>query len=114
GVVAGALLPPARGRVDHGVAAGAGPVLVQEGTDPADHRALRLAVAGVAVRVPLDVQHAREGASVGGPGAAAADEVVRLGGAARGVGRREVVRAADHADVVGAVVLLGVVRVGVV
>ncbi len=114
GVVAGALLPPAGGGVDDGVAAGAGAVAVEEVADPAHHRARRLAVAVVAVRVPLDVQDTGQGASVGGPGAPAVHEVVRLGGAARGVGGGEVVGAADHADVVGAVVLLRVVRVGVV
>src|SRR5690606_32980551 len=113
-VVAGALLPPARRRVDHGVACGARPVAVQEVADPSHHPAGRLAVACVAVRVPLDVERARQGPAVGTPAAAVVDEVVRLGGAARGVGGREVVGAADHAHVVGAVVLLPEVGVAVV
>ncbi len=113
-VVAGALGPPAGGRVDHGVPARAGLVRVQEVADPGDHLALRLAVAGGPVRVPLDVQRAGQRLAVAGPAAAVVDEVVRLGGAGRGVRGGEVVGAADHADVVRAVVLLGEVGVAVV
>src|SRR5690606_11790756 len=114
GVVAGAQLPPAGRGVEHRVAAGAGPVLVHEVTDPAHHRTGGLAVAVVPVRVPLHVQRARQGTAVGGPAAAVVDEVVRLGGAAGGVGGGEVVRAADHPDVVRTAVLLRVVGIPVV
>ena len=87
---------------------------VHEVADPGDHPARGLAEAGVAVRVPLDVEDTGQGAAVAGPAAAVVDEVVGLGCSIGGVRGREVVRPADHAHVVGAVVLLGEVGVGVV
>lgn len=113
-VVAGAVLPPAGRGVDHRVPSGARPVGVREVADPVDHRRLAEPVALGAVRIPLDVQHARQGPPVPRPAAPVVHEVVRLCGAARRVRGGEVVRAADHADAVRTVVLLREVGVLVV
>jgi hypothetical protein len=86
-------------------------VLVQEVVDPGDHLGRGEAVALVrAVDVVLDVEHAGQGAPVAGLVAAVVDEVVGLGLAARGVRCGVVVRAADEADVAGALELLRKVR----
>jgi len=80
---------------------------IHEVLDPGDHGRLAEAVAGRAGRVILDVEHAREGAAVGGPAAAVREEEGGLAAAGAGVGVSEVVAAADEAGVGGAGVVGG-------
>ena len=107
------MLPPVGGRIDRCPAAGASPVLVEEGADPRDHRALAQAVARGAVGVVLDVERAGQRLVVGRPRTAVGREEGGLRGAARPVRKREVVRTAHEPDLVGPDVLLREVRIDV-
>lgn len=75
--------------------------------DPGDHGAGAEPVAGRARGVIFDVEHAGEGAAVGGPAAAVGEEEGRLCGAGAAVWVREVVAAAEEAGGGGAGVVLG-------
>src|SRR5690606_11001369 len=106
-----ALVPPAGAGVDDRVPAGAVVVGRAEVPDPAGPLALAPVVASRPVRVVLHVERTRKGLAVGRPATAVVHEEVGLSSTAGPVRQREVVGAADHADVVGPVVLLGEVRV---
>lgn len=75
--------------------------------DPGDHGGVAEPVAGCARGVVLDVEHAGEGAPVGGPAAAVGEEEGRLRRAAAGGGVGEVVAAAEEGGGAGAGVVLG-------
>lgn len=104
--VAGARLPPVGGGVEHGVPARLAAVGVDEVLDPRDHLRVGQAVAGVARRVVLEVEHAGQGDAVVGPAAAVGEEVLGLVGARGAVRVGEVVAAADEAGRGGAGVVL--------
>ena len=97
--VAGARLPPARARVNHGRAARLRLIRTAEIRDPADHLrgAEAPALAAAAAGAALHVDHAGQGDAVVGPAAAVRQEVGGLGRAAAGRRVSKVVAAADEA-----------------
>ena len=97
--VTSARLPPAGARIDHGIPARARMVRVDKLLNPRHHLGGALAVALRAVRVRLDVQHARKRDAVLAPPAAVGDEVVDLRRRTAAVRQREVVAATDEAIV---------------
>lgn len=112
--VTGTRGPPASGGIDHGVSASLSLVGVAKVFDPVDHSRCAEAVAHRAVRVRLEVNHAREGASIAAPAAAVREEVPGLCGARCAVGDREMVPASDEACVCGPRVVRVEPLVGVV
>ena len=94
-----ARLPPAGRGVNHRVPARLAVVRVDKLLHPRNHVRGALAIAVVAVRVVLDVQHARKRDAVAAPAAAVGYEVLDLRGRAAAVGSREVVGPADEARV---------------
>lgn len=114
GAVPRALAPPIRGGVDHRIPSRLAVVGVDEVLHPAYHRRGAEAVAGRARGVVFDVEHAREGAAVGGPAAAVGEEVGRLSGAGGGSRLGEVIAAADEAGGGGTAIVRGEGGVNVV
>ncbi len=109
--LARALTPPVIGAVDHGIAGSLGMILGDEALDPRDHCRLAEAVTGGAVRIILDVEHARQRDAVAGPAAAVREEKGRLRAAGAFVRVGEMVSAADKARARSSAVMAGEVWV---
>ena len=105
GALTRTLTPPIISAVNHRIARRLGMIFRDEALYPRHHFGMAQTVAGGAVGVVFDVEHAGEGDTVAGPAAAVSEEEGRLGASCAGVRVGEVVTAADETGACCSVVM---------